>query len=961
MPTTNIDKGQVTQNTPGFDQRGQTVGVDLSQLKISENTNPAPQYSGSSSIGGNVSIGNGLGNRQITIDGKDVTNNIPNTAPAYGSSSSQAQNNIVPFNRNNDKSQLSSLNGADMQDLIREKVQPLDVSKIKVGGGNVSSDSPEYREYIKRLEEAYANSPETEESGGGGTPPPPPTITTNSSSDGGGDDWGFKKIYTMASMASGFSAFLVNLLLFLAALSIIMALAVGSGTVFLNYMCGAAEKVGPLESFLPQQVKDVCTLYSKLKGGCLNQPVSTDSTAPKDSGLQSLGCLGDTITDNEDNILMFGLSGKVKAKKSYINEIIKAGAKANLSTNDTKLVIAMFPLITPTNAWKENINGGCYGIAQFCDSNSTTLNNNSYKDATDGLNVGSVADYQKSPELQMKSIKQLIDKREESFRNSPPKCITEAVRNKSDVYRKMFLFNKFECDGESTFVGTSKKDFADRVEKNYEGLDCKLFQSYYNSTKDSASNGIFQDYSYNNPTENEIAKTKVDLVKGLAFASQAQFNNISKEECQEAKKYKDVMEEASKKYANNLFPLSVPLLSGILGKETNFALLIGGCDQYGDGGFGHGIGQSDGGNVGAGLTGPRSSRDIKVAVRTNSNADTLEPKINKGYPTEEKYKWSDCTEGIKLAAAHLIEIQHFAHDYIIKSLKEGGMNVTADDKGFNDPNTRKAYIQGVLISNNAGPGGLAKESCAFDKNKKLFFEGCTAVGPSGKGDYGTDVIRRALDFAKCLGFESNEKAIFTADSKSDGSGTNLECSQATDLGGGSAGDGEFPLVTKAGSNVAIRFTAGFPVYPSGGGHNGTDWGPEPNLASTNRVISITDGKIVSDYSVLSRSNSGGRDDYKNQRAIKVQAPDGRAYSYVHLDLDKNTYFKKQGDTVKKGDIIGQLDQSPVFTHLHFSVFVNGVAVQPLDHLKGLPKGFAPNPIIAIQENRVPKPLHEKLP
>jgi Peptidase family M23 len=950
MPTTNIDKGKVTTNTPGFDQRGQKVGVDLSQTKISENTNPIPQYNGSQ-IGGNFTTGP---NAQVNIDGQNVSNN----APAYGSAASTAQNSIVPFNRNNDKSQLTSLNGADMQDLIREKVQPLNVSQIKASGKNISSDNPEYREYIRKLEEAYNNNPQDEGSGGG-TPPPPPRITTNGGSDGGDDQWGFKKIYTWAATISSFSAFLVNFLLFIAIFSLVLGLVVGLGNAALDYMCEAFDKVG-IEKVVPQNVKDLCAYYKQLKGGCLNAPATTDSTAPKDSGLQSLGCLGDQASNKEDNILMYGLSGKAEAKKSIIKEIIQAGAKAGLNTNDTKLIIAMYPLITLTNGWKENINAGCYGIAQLCDTNSTTLNNNSYKDATDGLNVGSVADYQKSPELQVKSIKQLINKREESFRDSS-KCVSEAVKGKSDVFRKMFLFNKIECDGDSMFLGTTKREFADRIEKNYEGLDCKSFKDFYNTVKDSAVISTYKEVGYKEPTANEKAGVAKLTTLGLSVISNAQFNNISREECEQAKKYKGVLEDASKTYSNNLFPLSAPLLAGVLGRETKFATLIGGCDQYGDNGYGHGIGQSDGGNVGSGLTGQRSSKDIKVLVKINSNIDTLEPKINKGYKDEERYKWADCSEGIKLAAAHLIELQHYSHDYIIKSLKEAGMNMGVNDKGFTDSTTKKAYIQAVLLSNNAGPTGLQRESCAFDKSKKLFFEGCTTPGPSGKGDYATDIFRIGLDYAKCMGFESSEASLFTADSSSSGTGTNLECAQATDLGGGSAGDGEFPLATKAGSGVAIRFTAGFPVYPSGGGHSGTDWGPEPNLASTSRVISISDGKVVTDSSVLSTSASGDKIIQVQQRFINIQAPDGRKYGYVHLDLNRNTFYKKLGDTVKKGDIIGQLDQSPVFTHLHFMVYVNGVPVQPLDHLKGLPKGFTPNPLIAITENRVPKALHEKLP
>ncbi len=955
MPSTNTasptSKPSTTSNTGGT-----AVSVNTSQSNISNNYSPSNLNSTSSQ-----SV-NSASNNITPFSRAGSGDNLSKSSPQPLSQS--ASNNIVPISRDNNRTALKSLSGSDVQDLVREKVKPLDISKMPVTN-SLAKDNPAYQDYIKKLEDAYKNSPSLDSGDGGGAPPRPPIYRGYGGTDGNNNNDGFKKFYSMASLISSAWALLINLLIFIIALSLILALVVGGGLFFVDLMCSAADAAPGWVK--PDNIEQFCNYYKQLKGGCLDVPQSTDSTKPgtDTTGLANLSCIGEGLQkDNNPTVFLYGLSGQTQAKKDVIREIIAAGTKAGVSADIIKLTIAMYPIITPNNAWKETANSGCYGILQLCDNNSTSLNNQMFRESIIGLDFKDVSSYQSNPELQMKSIKNVIEKRETDFR-SASKCIETAVLNKSNQWRKAYLFNKFECDGDSIFLGTTKTEFANRVEKNFNAMDCKQFRDYYNSVKNTASNYQYQQSAYvENPKIQLNYKELVNNWKnGLAVISEAQFANIRKEECEQAKKYKSKLEEASKKYSNRLLPLSPSLLAGLFGRESNFATRYGGCAGWGDAGNGHGIAQADP-SAGNDLPGPNTAPGFKISVRINKGADSQEPKINKDYPQQEKYVWSDCNEGIMYGAGHLVEMQHYAHNIIIGKLKAANMDISVDDNGFKDQATKKAYIQAVLISNNRGQGGLNTDACAFDSAIKLFREGCTAAGPSGKGDYATDIFKRGLDFAKCMGFDATESALFSADSKSSGSGVNTNCAEGSSSTS-NAGDGDFPLITKAGSNVVIRFTAGWPQYPGGGAHNGTDWGPEPNLASTSKVMSISDGEVVSDFATSSRSCTGGcsqsETEVKMQRAVRIKAPDGRTYGYVHLDLSPALALKKKGDKVKKGDIIGQLDQSNVFTHLHFSVFVNNVDVQPLDHLKGLPTGFAPNPALGIKENNVPKALHEKLP
>ena len=66
----------------------------------------------------------------------------------------------------------------------------------------------------------------------------------------------------------------------------------------------------------------------------------------------------------------------------------------------------------------------------------------------------------------------------------------------------------------------------------------------------------------------------------------------------------------------------------------------------------------------------------------------------------------------------------------------------------------------------------------------------------------------------------------------------------------------------------------------------------------------------------------------------VKIIDGAGYTFVYSNLDSNIQLK-QGDNVKKGDIIGTVGVSATgelqdSTHLHFEVIKDGIQVNPLD-------------------------------
>jgi murein DD-endopeptidase MepM/ murein hydrolase activator NlpD len=74
------------------------------------------------------------------------------------------------------------------------------------------------------------------------------------------------------------------------------------------------------------------------------------------------------------------------------------------------------------------------------------------------------------------------------------------------------------------------------------------------------------------------------------------------------------------------------------------------------------------------------------------------------------------------------------------------------------------------------------------------------------------------------------------------------------------------------------------------------------------------------------------------RTVRIQHRGGRETLYGHL----STILAKEGWEVARGEVIGLLGKSGRATghHLHFAYFVDGDAVDPLDHLEPIPIGFS---------------------
>jgi LAS superfamily LD-carboxypeptidase LdcB len=196
---------------------------------------------------------------------------------------------------------------------------------------------------------------------------------------------------------------------------------------------------------------------------------------------------------------------------------------------------------------------------------------------------------------------------------------------------------------------------------------------------------------------------------------------VSAAECTELLKYKPFIEEASRDYG-----IPVPIIAGVLSRETNVGLLFKNsnkCEGRGDtGGRGHGLSQVD----------QASGAFGKKYTETDKNGKLLFPdpaqfpvgtslQDDNGNPIKDKsgkpLVWSDCRDNIMYLAFHLIEVKKACS----KDLKAKG------------PEGSLEWWKALTNGYNRWCGGVKDESITANKN------------------YGTDTLNRAADAAKCLG------------------------------------------------------------------------------------------------------------------------------------------------------------------------------------------------------------------
>jgi murein DD-endopeptidase MepM/ murein hydrolase activator NlpD len=700
---------------------------------------------------------------------------------------------------------------------------------------------------------------------------------------------------------------------------------------------------------IPDRVKSVCEQYNKIKGGCFDQK----ETSPSDGN--TLQCIGKAMDDASDSVELYGIKGTVKVKKDVIKEIIKAGKEASADEQTIRIAISLHPAVSLQNAWKETGSTNCYGIAQLCDRPNST----GYREVREALKIPSPEVFLESPKLQMLAIKTLRDIKLKQLETAPS-CFADKFKGKSAQYKILYVWNEVSCDGDSSIEAVTKSQFADVADKNFSATECNEFKTKlaFNYT----SNVAYQDRPYNYAKGNDIEVdpfyAKKLYASGLTVQTYAQYKIIDNAQCVELKKYKPFMEAAANRYANPTMPLSSQIIGAMMSRETNVGILTRpqGCAGYADGGRGHGLGQADPSSD-DGLTGLNSP----VGLKLTKNYRKAENIARLGTKTET-FIWSDCKDGVMYIGAHLLTKQEAADGTIRGKLTGAGLPLDTDEKGaFKDKRTKKAYFQLLLDSYNAGEGGIQRASCSVDSNGTVR-DWCTSPSersdPRGKGDYGVDVLNTAVEVAKCIGGGATIEEILDFIGTGAGIGT-VECATNA-LASTNAGDAEFPLVTKPG--LQVRWTQPWPNYligNGGGKHNGIDLGIEPVDPEQTKIVAIADGDIIQDGIVNSNSCSGGTCNTKNQRYIRLKIADGREFGYVHLDTRPEKKFFTIGAKVKKGDVLGQIDNF-MFVHLHFSVYVNGIDVQPTDHIKGWPSTIQVSAEISTQVNRLPTTLTQKL-
>lgn len=74
------------------------------------------------------------------------------------------------------------------------------------------------------------------------------------------------------------------------------------------------------------------------------------------------------------------------------------------------------------------------------------------------------------------------------------------------------------------------------------------------------------------------------------------------------------------------------------------------------------------------------------------------------------------------------------------------------------------------------------------------------------------------------------------------------------------------------------------------------------------------------------------------KTVRLRHPRGQETAYGHL----STVLVQEGQEVSRGEVIGLLGRSGRATghHLHFALFLDGQAVDPLEHLEPVPLGFS---------------------
>ena len=115
-------------------------------------------------------------------------------------------------------------------------------------------------------------------------------------------------------------------------------------------------------------------------------------------------------------------------------------------------------------------------------------------------------------------------------------------------------------------------------------------------------------------------------------------------------------------------------------------------------------------------------------------------------------------------------------------------------------------------------------------------------------------------------------------------------------------------------------------------HNGVDIADGTAYGVTN-IIASSDGTVIATQDgCVSSGNSDSTCGGGWGNFVKIQHADGNVTLYAHLYEGSLTV--SVNDTVKQGQLIGKMGSSgfSTGTHLHFTIYVNGDAVDPLNYI-----------------------------
>ncbi len=227
-------------------------------------------------------------------------------------------------------------------------------------------------------------------------------------------------------------------------------------------------------------------------------------------------------------------------------------------------------------------------------------------------------------------------------------------------------------------------------------------------------------------------------IPNFQISASAEYKVINAQSCTKFKDYLADLDKSASKYSTPTLKLNKYLLAGIIQKESTWGQggNAKGCSIIGDNGNGYGIAQMDK-SFNPGMI--QSGLGKKTTIQFG----------------EESFRWDSCKESILYMGAYFRSIEDTGKKILVNKIAAAGINTKEDSNGFVDPKASKAYLQMILISYNAGLGGVTSK-CTLKSDGYIDEGACNLYNPSGKYNYSTKVYEFMDDFFDC---ENNRRPV----------------------------------------------------------------------------------------------------------------------------------------------------------------------------------------------------------